>query len=180
MRLANPFPELALGELLDTLLPDFVLAFAFFTALAYAVSGKRFDRQRPAIVMSAVIGLSLTVRLVWWERQNDLSIRDLGPLAVGFAIIILASVMYQAIRQTGGSWAGVGTLWGQACWYPACSAWTGRPPPDHPDCNHRRRSSVSFRPSHQPPKTPMNPPKTNHPAVSPLAPPENSSPQNHH
>jgi hypothetical protein len=46
MRLANPFPELAIGELFETLLPDFVLAFAFFTALAYAVLGKRFDRRR--------------------------------------------------------------------------------------------------------------------------------------
>ncbi len=112
MRLANPFPELALGELFETLLPDFVLAFAFFTALAYAVLGKRFDRQRPAVVMSAVIGLSLSVGLVWWEQQNSLSIRNLGPLAVGFAIIILAGVMYQAIRQVGGSWAGVGIALG--------------------------------------------------------------------
>ncbi len=112
MRPANPFSDLAIGELLETLLPDFVLAFAFFTALAYAVLGKRFDRQRPAIVMSAVIGLSLSIGLVWWEQQNSLSIRNLGPLAVGFAIIILAGVMYQAIRLTGGSWAGVGIALG--------------------------------------------------------------------
>ena len=112
MRLANPFPELAFGELFETLLPDFVLAFAFFTALAYAVLGKRFDRQRSAVVMSAVFGMSFAVGLVWWERQNGFSIRDLGPLAVGFAIIILASVMYQAIRQTGGSWAGMGIALG--------------------------------------------------------------------
>jgi len=112
MRPVNPFPDLAIGELFETLLPDFVLAFAFFTALAYAVLGKRFDRQRPAVVMSAVIGLSLAVGLVWWEQNNGFSIRDLGPLAVGFAIIILAGVMYQAIRQTGGSWAGVGIALG--------------------------------------------------------------------
>ncbi len=112
MRPANPFSELAIGELFETLLPDFVLAFAFFTALAYAVLGRRFDRQRPAIVMSAVIGLSLSVGLVWWEQQNGLSMRNLGPLAVGFAIIILAGVMYQAIRLTGGSWAGVGIALG--------------------------------------------------------------------
>ncbi len=112
MRLANPFSELAIGELFETLLPDFVLAFAFFTALNYAVLGKRFDHQRPAIVMSAVIGLSLSVGLVWWEERNGLSIRNLGPFAVGFAIIILAGVMYQAIRQTGGSWAGVGIALG--------------------------------------------------------------------
>ncbi|KKK63593.1 hypothetical protein LCGC14_2992700, partial [marine sediment metagenome] len=112
MRLANPFSDLAIGELFETLMPDFVLAFAFFTALAYAALGKRFDHQRPAIVMSAVIGLSLSVGLVWWEQQNSLSIKNLGPLAVGFAIIVLASVMYQAIKQVGGSWAGVGIALG--------------------------------------------------------------------
>jgi len=112
VRLANPFSDLAIGELLETLLPDFVLAFAFFTALTYAILGKRFGPQRPAVVMSGVIGLSLSVGLVWWEQQNGLSIRNLGPLAVGLAIIILASVMYQAIRQTGGSWAGVGIALG--------------------------------------------------------------------
>ncbi len=112
MRPENPFPDLALGEIFETLLPDFVLGFAFFTALAYAILGKRFDRQRPAVVMSAVIGLALSVGLVWWEQRNGLSIRNLGPVAVGFAIIILGSVMYQAIRQTGGSWAGVGIALG--------------------------------------------------------------------
>ena len=65
MKLANHFSDLAVGELFETLMPDFVLAFAFFTALVYAVLGKRFDRQRPAIVMSAVIGLSLAVGLGW-------------------------------------------------------------------------------------------------------------------
>ena len=112
MRPANRFFDLAIGDVFETLLPDFVLAFAFFTALVYAVLGKRFDRQRPAVVMSAVIGLSLSVGLVWWEQQNNLSIRNLGPFAVGFAIIVLAGVMYQAIRQSGGSWAGVGIALG--------------------------------------------------------------------
>lgn len=114
MRPANPFSDLAIGELFETLLPDFVLAFAFFTALAYAVLSRRFDRQRPAIAMSSAIGFSLSVGLVWWEQRNGLSIRDLGPLAVGFAIIILAAVMYQAIRQVGGSWSGIGIALGAA------------------------------------------------------------------
>jgi len=90
----------------ESLWPDFVLAFAFFTALAYAVLAKRFEKQRPAIAMSAAIGFALSIGLVWWEQANDLSIRNLGPTAVGFAIIILAFVMYQSIRQVGGSWAG--------------------------------------------------------------------------
>jgi len=112
MVLENPFLDFPRGEYFESLLPDFVLAFAFFTALAYAVLAKRFDRQRPAIVVSATIGLALSIGLVWWEQRMDLSVRNLGPLAVGFAVIILAAVMYQAIRQVGGSWAGVGIALG--------------------------------------------------------------------
>jgi len=112
MSLASPFYKYEFAEVFESLLPDFVLAFAFFTALIYAVLGKRFDRQRPAITMSATMGLALSVGLVWWEQRNGLSIKNLGPLAVGFAIIVLASVRYQALRQVGGSWAGGGIALG--------------------------------------------------------------------
>ena len=112
MRLVNPFEELGIGRFFETLLPDFVLAFAFFTSICYAVLGKRFGQQRPAIAMSATIGFALSVGLVWWEQVNEFSIRHLGPIAVGFAIIILAYVMYHAIGQVGGSWAGAGIALG--------------------------------------------------------------------
>jgi hypothetical protein len=114
MRPANPFRDLALAGLFETALPDFVLAFAFFTSLAYAVLGKRFMLQRPAIAMSAAIGLALSAGLVWWEQSVGLSIRDLGPVAVGFAIVVLALVMYQSIRHVGGSLAGAGIALGAA------------------------------------------------------------------
>ena len=103
---------LNLYEWTESLLPDFVLAFAFFTSLTYAVISKQFDKQRPAIAMSVSIGLALSTGLTWWERANDFSIRNLGPIAVGFAILILAFVMYQSIRKVGGSWAGAGIALG--------------------------------------------------------------------
>ena len=37
-----PFSDLFLGWLFESLLPDFALAFTFFTALTYAVLGRRF------------------------------------------------------------------------------------------------------------------------------------------
>jgi hypothetical protein len=114
MRPRSLFQNPTIEELFEILLPDFVLAFAFFTSLVYAVLGKRFEQQRPAITMSAAIGLALSVGLVWWERANDFSIRDLGPFAVGFAILVLAFVMYQSIRHVGGSWAGAGITIGAA------------------------------------------------------------------
>jgi len=64
MRLDNLFYDLNLYELLDSLLADFVLAFAFFTSVTYAVLGKRFKKQRPAIAMSAAIGFALSTGLV--------------------------------------------------------------------------------------------------------------------
>jgi hypothetical protein len=88
------------------LLPDFVLAFAFFASLVYATLAKRVGHQRSAIAMSAAVGLALSVGLVWWEKSTGFSIRDLGPIAIGFAIILLAFVMYQSIRQVGGTWSG--------------------------------------------------------------------------
>ena len=108
MALYNPFRELHLFDLFETLLPDFVLAFTFFTALTYAILGKRFGHQRPAIAMSAALGLALSAGLVWWEHDRGWSVRQLGPVALGFAVIVLGMLMYQSIRQVGGTWAGAG------------------------------------------------------------------------
>jgi len=107
-----PFSDLSLGWLFESLLPDFALAFTFFTALAYAVLGRRFDHQRPAVAMSAAIGLALAVGLVWWEQERGLSVKNLGPFAIGFAVILVGMIMFQAIRQTGGSWSGAGIALG--------------------------------------------------------------------
>ena len=94
--------------LLESYLPDFILAFAFFTSVVYAVLGKRFEQQRPAIAMSTAMGLALSIGLVWWEQANQFSIKNLGPVAVGFAVLLLAFVMYESVKQVGGSWAGAG------------------------------------------------------------------------
>ena len=114
MNYANPLEYLAFGDWLDTFVPDFVLAFAFFTSLIYAVLGRRLGMQRPAIAVSAALGAALSAGLVWWEQAHDLSIRNLGPVAVGFAMILLAGVIHQSIRHVGGNWAGAGIAIG-AC-----------------------------------------------------------------
>lgn len=106
MGLGNPCGRLAIGQFLESLVPDFALAFTFFTALTYAVLGQRFGHQRSAVAMSSAIGLALSIGLVWWEQANGWSVRNLGPVAIGFAVILLAMIMFQAIRQTGGSWSG--------------------------------------------------------------------------
>jgi hypothetical protein len=106
MALDSPFSDLAIGRLFESLLPDFILAFAFFTALTYAVLGQRFGHQRPAIAMSAAVGLALASGLAWWEYDHGWSVRNLGPIAIGFAVILLAMIMFQGIRQTGGTWSG--------------------------------------------------------------------------
>jgi len=108
MRLEDWWHHWHLEELLESYLPDFILSFSFFTSVVYVALGKRFEQQRPAIAMSAAIGFALSLGLVWWEQANDFSIKNLGPIAVGFAILLLAFVMYQCIRQVGGSWAGAG------------------------------------------------------------------------
>jgi len=106
MGFRNPFGQLAIGRLFESLLPDFILAFTFFTALTYAILGQRFGHQRPAIAMSGSVGFALALGLVWWEQRHGWSVRNLGPVAIGFAVILLAMIMFQAIRRTGGSWSG--------------------------------------------------------------------------
>ncbi len=103
------------AEFYDALLPDFVLAVVFFTALCYAVLGRRFERhQRAAVVLAAVLGIALAIGLVWWEQQNGYSIRNLGAIAVGLAIMFLAVAVYQAFRLAGGTVAGAGLAIGAA------------------------------------------------------------------
>lgn len=112
MSFANPLSLFPIGQFFESLLPDFILAFMFFTALVYAVLGKRFDHQRSAVAMAVAVGLALAMGLVWWEYERGWSVRNLGPLAIGFAVILLGMLMFQGIRQTGGSWAGAGIAMG--------------------------------------------------------------------
>lgn len=105
----------AYAEFYKALLPDFVLAAVFFTTLCYAVLGRRFAyHQRAAVVIAAVLGISLAIGLVWWEQQHGYSIRNLGPIAVGLAIMFLAVAVYQAFRLAGGTIAGAGIAIGVA------------------------------------------------------------------
>jgi hypothetical protein len=106
MRLTTLLGNVDIYGLFESVLADFLLAFTFFTSLCYAVLAKRFGMQRPAAAMSATLGLAFSIGLIWWERSTGFSIRDLGPIAIGFAIIAMAFVMYHAIRQIGGSWSG--------------------------------------------------------------------------
>lgn len=112
MRLFNFYHNAIIMDFMETALPDFILAFTFFTSAVFAVLNKHFGQRRPAIGMSAAIGFALATGLTWWERATGFSIRDLGPIAVGFAIIVLAFVMYKAIHQIGGSWAGAAIAFG--------------------------------------------------------------------
>ena len=59
MRLTNIIRDFDIFSLFETVLPDFILAFTFFTALNYAVLSKRFGQQRPAAAVSASLGLAL-------------------------------------------------------------------------------------------------------------------------
>lgn len=108
MRLVNQFPRLTVRLLLESLLLDLVLAFTFFTSVCYAVLSKRFNHQRSAAGMSAAIGAAMSFGLIWWEDKNDLSIRNLGPVAVVFAMIVITIVIYKAIKQSTGSFSGGG------------------------------------------------------------------------
>lgn len=52
--------------------------------------------------------------MVAWEINSGWRIADLGPIAAGFALIIIAAVVYYAMQKVGGRWAGVLTALGAA------------------------------------------------------------------
>lgn len=104
--------DLTTADLIRALFPDFLLAAAFFTSVIYAVLSRRFERQRSAAMAALAMALALSVGLVWWEAEHGYSIRDLGPLAVGFALLLLASVMYRSLKDVAGRFSGVGLALG--------------------------------------------------------------------
>jgi len=108
----NPFFTFPGRLLFESLMLDFILAFTFFTSMCYAVLSKRFNHQRAAIGMSASIGAALSVGLIWWENRNGLSIRNLGPIALVFAMMLIAIIIYKAIKQAAGSFSGGGLALG--------------------------------------------------------------------
>ena len=94
--------------LFGALVVDFLLAVVFFTALAYATLSKRLEHQRAAAAMSAVLGIALATGLVWWERDHNVSIRTLGPVALVLAVVFLALAIFAAVRRAAGSLAAIG------------------------------------------------------------------------
>jgi len=141
MPLSYPFPHADFGNLFDSLFPDFILAFAFFTSIVYAVLSRRFHQQRAAGMAAGAVGLALAAGLTWWEYQNGFSVRHLGPVAVGFAVLLLGGVIFTSIRYTGGSLAGVGIGIGASLiigwvlgldWHVREECHLRRPDPRHP------------------------------------------------
>lgn len=104
--------QLPFGAFFQSYLPDLILGFTFFSALAYAVLSRKIEHQRAAIAMASAVGMALAIGLVWWEQETGHSIRSLGPIAVGLAIILLGMILFQGIRQSGGTWAGAGIALG--------------------------------------------------------------------
>ena len=111
-RIGRPFDDLGYRDLLETLLPDFALGFTFFTALSFAILSRRFEHQRSAAAMSVALGLALALGQIWWQYERQISLRQLGPVAVGLAVLMLAAVIHQAFRGLGGAWAGAGIALG--------------------------------------------------------------------
>ncbi len=86
---------------------DFLIALVFFTALAFAVLGRRLGHARAGAAASAALGFALALGLAAWEVNTGWRISDIGPIAAGFGLIVIALVIYHAMKKIGGQWAGV-------------------------------------------------------------------------
>ncbi|AQT68735.1 hypothetical protein STSP2_01907 [Anaerohalosphaera lusitana] len=89
--------------LADSLWTDFVISFTLFTSVCYAVLSRRLNHHRPAAAASTAIGLALSLSLTFWQSANNFSLADLGPLAVSFAAVVIAVVIFGVFRQVVGS-----------------------------------------------------------------------------
>ena len=106
MAIDNPFLDPAWLEHGAGYTIDFTLALVFFTAICFSVLGKRLGHRRSAAAVSASLGLALAIALVVWEARTGWRLVDLGPIAAGLMMIVMAMVIHQAIRRVGGTWAG--------------------------------------------------------------------------
>jgi len=91
---------------------DLGIGLVFFTALSFAVLGRRFEHKRSAAAVSAAMGLALSIGLVAWEIRSGYRLADLGTIAAGFGLVMIALVIYHAMRRVGGHWAGALTALG--------------------------------------------------------------------
>lgn len=89
--------------LLDSFWADFMIAFVLFMSLSYAVLADRLHHNRSAVVASSSLSLTLASGLVWWESVNHFRLLHLGPIALGFLVLIIATVIFGVFRQISGS-----------------------------------------------------------------------------
>ena len=101
-----------LSPALTPRLAEFALLLGFFVSLSYLVLSRRFGKRPATNLLALTVGAALAVGLSWWLEQTGWSVRDLGTIAVGFALLVLAGVMYRTIQDFGGTWAGLGTAIG--------------------------------------------------------------------
>jgi hypothetical protein len=80
-----------------------MIAFTLFTSLSFAVLAGRLGNRRSAAAASSALGLALATGLLWWESVNNFSLLALGPVAVGFAAVVIATVIFGVFRRIGGS-----------------------------------------------------------------------------
>lgn len=94
MSLPNSPSASAFGKMPKLVLPDFMLAFPFVTALTYAVLGRRIEHPLVALEASGALGMALSIGLVWWERRQGVSFKDLAPLMrrIILGVVIVALV----------------------------------------------------------------------------------------
>ena len=88
-------------ELTSGYMPDFLIAFTFFTSLCFAIFRRRFNHRSAEIGLSASLGTALATGLVWWEYNNNLSIRDTGSIGILLLSIVVTVAIYNTIKQSG-------------------------------------------------------------------------------
>jgi len=88
-------------QLTSGYIPDFLIAFTFFTSLCFAIFRKRFNHRSAEAGLSISLGLALATGLVWWEHDHNLSIRNTGSIGILLSLIVICTVIYKTAKHSG-------------------------------------------------------------------------------
>ena len=94
-------PATIFQELTTGYMPDFIIAFIFFTSLCFAIYRKRFGHRPAEAGLAVSLGLALSTGLVWWEYDHNISIRSTGSIGMLLLFIVICTIIYKTAKHSG-------------------------------------------------------------------------------
>lgn len=89
---------------------DFAIYLLFFIAITRFALSKHFDNKKTRNVLAVVVGIALSVGMVFFSSTYGFMIGDIGPLAGLLLLVFLGFIFYKFLRELGEKMAGAGAF----------------------------------------------------------------------